>query len=452
MQDVKAGNILLTNDGVAKLADFGVSAELTQTHNKRQTVIGTPFWMAPEVIREVDYDARADIWSLGITMLELSEGNPPHYNVHPMRAIFMIPVKPAPRLADPSKWSPEMDDFLCRCLVKDVDDRGTSEELVGHPWIATEVKKIKKRGQNPGLSILSKLVTDNFDAIVKFRNAGNQPDDEGVPDIDTLSEGDKTLKKHNDGGSFRGGLGGGGAGTMERGTLDRGRARDSDASTLKHLARKATLRRTSDGGSFYESGTMKRVDTSDFGSGTMIMNSTAGEASSPDPVDMSTMRLNSPGDDNRDRYQGTMQRVGASKEELVLSELRNALKYFQRDGSERGTSIPRGQAIADALPQPQYPPNPPIPKLPEPINSRKVELADFLARISDSDSQKLEINDANATAVQDIRTQLEQLARQYEDDTREIQRAYLTTKQSMEDSLKRLMGSQQSTSASTTPR
>lgn len=339
----------------------------------------------------MSYDARADMWSLGITLIELAEGNPPHYNVHPMRAIFMIPVKPAPRLTDPSLWSPEMDNFLQRCLVKEVEDRGTSEELVNHPWIASEIKKIKKRGNNPGLSILSKLVSDNFDAIEKFRNSENQPDEEIVPNIDTLSDigGDKTLKKH--------------SAIPGNGTLGLGgsRGRDSETSTLKHLARKATLRRTPDS-------SMKRGESLNVmdASGTLIMSNNSPNLSPATEAvgDMSTMRRMSTNLDE-DRYQGTMQRVGASKEELVLSELRNALKYFQRDGPPAGGIGSRQQSralsLADSLPPPQYAAvEPVIPKLSEPVNNRKVELDDFLTRIADTDAQKLEINDHNAMAIQ----------------------------------------------------
>ena len=85
---------------------------------KRNTVIGTPFWMAPEVIQEVGYDYKADIWSLGITSLEMAEGRPPHADIHPMRAIFMIPTKPAPTVREPEKWSNTFCDFLACCLVK----------------------------------------------------------------------------------------------------------------------------------------------------------------------------------------------------------------------------------------------------------------------------------------------------------------------------------------------
>ena len=142
-RDIKCGNVLLTNDGHVKLADFGVSAELTNTINKRKTVVGSPFWMAPEVIRESHYDGRADVWSLGITCIEMAEGAPPHANLNPLRAIFVIPTKPAPTLADPDAWSPDMLDFIRCCCKKDPNQRHDSALLASHPFIKREVNDLR---------------------------------------------------------------------------------------------------------------------------------------------------------------------------------------------------------------------------------------------------------------------------------------------------------------------
>ncbi|XP_068607624.1 TRAF2 and NCK-interacting protein kinase-like isoform X3 [Brachionichthys hirsutus] len=138
-RDIKGQNVLLTENAEVKLVDFGVSAQLDRTVGRRNTFIGTPYWMAPEVIAcdenpDATYDFKSDLWSLGITAIEMAEGAPPLCDMHPMRALFLIPRNPAPRLKS-KKWSKKFQSFIESCLVKSHGQRQSTEQLLKHPFI-----------------------------------------------------------------------------------------------------------------------------------------------------------------------------------------------------------------------------------------------------------------------------------------------------------------------------
>ncbi|XP_042409487.1 serine/threonine-protein kinase ATG1-like isoform X1 [Zingiber officinale] len=220
-RDIKGGNILLTEQGEVKLGkhlpekcysgcihlkmymhcskivtiqffitifvpetgDFGVAAQLTRTMSKRNTVIGTPHWMAPEVIQESRYDGKVDVWALGVTAIEMAEGLPPRYAVHPMRVLFMISSEPAPMLEDKEKWSLLFHDFIAKCLTKDPRLRPSATEMLKHKFIEKcnwgppkMLPKIKKARQ----------IRASMAAQAQHQQAGSEPRVEGAVYGDTV--------------------------------------------------------------------------------------------------------------------------------------------------------------------------------------------------------------------------------------------------------------------------
>ncbi|XP_065370240.1 mitogen-activated protein kinase kinase kinase kinase 5 isoform X2 [Calliphora vicina] len=158
-RDIKGANILLTEYGDVKLADFGVSAQITATINKRKSFIGTPYWMAPEVAaveRKGGYNQLCDIWACGITAIELAELQPPMFDLHPMRALFLMSksgFKP-PTLSNKDKWSPTFHNFVKTALTKNPKKRPTAERLLQHPFVQGEMsvrvaKELLKKYMNP---------------------------------------------------------------------------------------------------------------------------------------------------------------------------------------------------------------------------------------------------------------------------------------------------------------
>ena len=134
-RDIKSDNVLVDFQGRVKLADFGFAVGLTTEENKRKSIVGTPYWMAPELIRGLEYDNKVDVWSLGITAIEMAEGEPPLIEEQPLRALLLITIQPSPTLEKQGSWTPNFNHFLKKCVMTRPEQRASTEQLLMHPFV-----------------------------------------------------------------------------------------------------------------------------------------------------------------------------------------------------------------------------------------------------------------------------------------------------------------------------
>uniref|UniRef100_A0A4W3HPT5 non-specific serine/threonine protein kinase n=1 Tax=Callorhinchus milii TaxID=7868 RepID=A0A4W3HPT5_CALMI len=231
--------IVMEYCGAGSVSDLIRIRNKTDTMAKRNTVIGTPFWMAPEVIQEIGYNCVADIWSLGISAIEMAEGKPPYADIHPMRAIFMIPTNPPPTFRKPELWSDEFTDFVKQCLVKNPEHRAAATQLLQHPFI---------KAAKP-VSILRALINDAMEIKLKKQEEQqrdlDQDDDENSEE-DELDSGTMVRASAEETGTMRA------AGTMSDGART---MIEHDSSTLDSQMGTMVINSEDE-----EDGTMKRRD------------------------------------------------------------------------------------------------------------------------------------------------------------------------------------------------
>ncbi|KAM6958297.1 mitogen-activated protein kinase kinase kinase kinase 4-like isoform 18-T18 [Tautogolabrus adspersus] len=203
-RDIKGQNVLLTENAEVKLVDFGVSAQLDRTVGRRNTFIGTPYWMAPEVIAcdenpDATYDYRSDLWSTGITAIEMAEGAPPLCDMHPMRALFLIPRNPPPRLKS-KKWSKKFFSFIENSLVKNYTQRPPTEQLLKHPFIRDQPNERQVRIQLKDHIDRTKKKRGEKDET-EYEYSGSEeeeedpPEQEGEPSSIVNVPGESTLRR-----------------------------------------------------------------------------------------------------------------------------------------------------------------------------------------------------------------------------------------------------------------